>query len=55
MHIEPGLVTGAKIVLSYGTAAAAIATGVFHMRAALRERGFASLALRSLMTRLLAS
>ena len=49
MHIEPGLVDAAKITLSYGTAAAAAATGAYHVRAALRETGLGSLALRSLI------
>ncbi|MEH7828087.1 energy-coupling factor ABC transporter permease [Gemmobacter denitrificans] len=47
MHIEPGLVDGAKIVLSYGTAAAAGATALWHARETIRESGVASLALRS--------
>lgn len=47
MHIEPGLVDSAKIGLSYATAAGAGATGLYFVREALRERGLASLALRS--------
>ena len=47
MHIEPGIVAGAKIVLSYATAAAA---GGYSLKLgwdALREKGAASLAMRS--------
>jgi ABC-type Co2+ transport system permease subunit len=47
MHIEPGLVDGAKIGLSYATAAAAGATGLLYARAALHERGMASVIARS--------
>lgn len=49
MHIEPGLVDGAKIVLSYATAAAAGATALYHVTKATRESGLASLAVRSLI------
>lgn len=48
MHIEPGIVNGAKIVLSYATAGGA---GVYSLKLAyeaLRERGLVSLAARSL-------
>ena len=47
MHIEPGLVDGTKIVLSYATAAAA---GSYTFKAALdavRDKGLFSLVLRS--------
>ncbi|OWU86509.1 cobalt transporter [Oceanicola sp. 22II-s10i] len=47
MHIEPGLMQGAKLALSYATAAGA---GVWTLRrgwAALREMGLMSLAARS--------
>lgn len=50
MHIEPGIVTGAKIALSYATAAG---VGVFGAKLAwdsLRERGLPSLVGRSLLT-----
>jgi ABC-type Co2+ transport system permease subunit len=47
MHIEPGIVDGAKIAFSYATAAAAGATALVHVRAALAERGAASLVARS--------
>lgn len=49
MHIEPGLVDGAKIALSYATAAAAGGVGLYHIASAARERGIASLALRSVI------
>lgn len=49
MHIEPGLVDGAKIVLSYATAAAAGATALYHVTKATRESGIASVAVRSLI------
>ena len=39
MHIEPGLVDPSKIALSYATAAAAGATGLYFAGQALRERG----------------
>lgn len=47
MHIEPGIVAGAKIVLSYATAATA---GIFTLKLVvdtLRERGLASLGARA--------
>ena len=49
MHIEPGLVDGTKIVLSYATAAAA---GSYTVKAALdavRDKGLLSLVLRSVI------
>lgn len=49
MHIEPGLVDGAKIGLSYATAAAAGAVGLYHAGVALREKGPLSLVLRSVI------
>lgn len=49
MHIEPGLVDGAKIVLSYATAAAAGGTALYHIAKATRESGIASVAVRSLV------
>lgn len=48
MHIEPGLFDGAKIVLSYATAAAAGATGLWYVKETVQERGVLSLALRSI-------
>ena len=49
MHIEPGLVDAAKIGLSYATAAGAGAVALFHVAKATRERGIASVALRSVI------
>jgi hypothetical protein len=49
MHIEPGLVDGAKIALGYATAAAAGGTALYHITKAARESGLASVALRSLV------
>lgn len=49
MHIEPGLVDGAKIVLSYGTAAAAGGVALYHIATTARAQGIASLALRSVI------
>ncbi|MES0882748.1 energy-coupling factor ABC transporter permease [Roseibium sp. SCP14] len=53
MHIEPGIVDGAKIVLSYGTAAASF--GLLGKMAldTVRKSGIASLAVRSVITSLL--
>lgn len=50
MHIEPGIVTGAKLALSYATAAGA---GAYTLKLAadtLREKGVASLGVRSMAT-----
>lgn len=49
MHIEPGLVDGAKIVFSYATAAAAGAAALYHIARASRDSGIASVAVRSLI------
>lgn len=49
MHIEPGLVDGAKIALSYATATAASGTALYHIAQASRQSGIASVALRSLI------
>lgn len=49
MHIEPGLIDGVKITLSYATAAAAGATALYHVAKAGRESGLASVAVRSLI------
>ena len=49
MHIEPGLVDGAKIALSYATAAAAGGAALHHIATATRERGVASVALAILL------
>lgn len=53
MHIEPGVVTGAKLILSYATAATA---GVFTLKmayTAMRQQGLSSLVLRSLIATVL--
>ena len=48
MHIEPGVVDGAKILLSIGTAAAAIGLGAKMVWTSVREDGgIAALGLRS--------
>jgi ABC-type Co2+ transport system permease subunit len=47
MHIEPGLVAGTKIVLSYATSAAAGAYTLKLAADALREKGLPSLAARA--------
>jgi ABC-type Co2+ transport system permease subunit len=52
MHIEPGLVDGAKIALSYATAAAAGATALYHVTRATRDSGLVSVAVRSLIATL---
>lgn len=49
MHIEPGLVSEAKIVLSYATAAAAGGVALYHIATATKERGIASVGLRSVI------
>ena len=49
MHIEPGLVSEAKIALSYATAAAAGGVALYHIATATKERGLASVALRSVI------
>lgn len=43
MHIEPGIVNGTKIVLSYGTAAAVLTAAAWLTRAAIRRDGRAAL------------
>jgi len=50
MHIEPGLVAGAKIFLSYATAAGAATYTAKEALQSLRQSGAASLALRSAAT-----
>ena len=50
MHIEPGIVDGTKIVLSYATAATAGACAIKLAATAARERGVASLAVRTAAT-----
>lgn len=50
MHIEPGIVTGAKIALSYATAAGAAGVTAKLAWDALRDRGLPSLIARSGLT-----
>mgnify|MGYP000660444403 CR=1 FL=1 len=50
MHIEPGVVTGAKIVLSYATAFAALGLSAKSSIDAIRERGLMTLLGRSVFT-----
>jgi ABC-type Co2+ transport system permease subunit len=49
MHIEPGLVDGAKIVLSYATAAASLGIAAKFASDTVRESGFGALVLRSVI------
>ncbi len=53
MHIEAGVVEGAKMVLSYGTAAAALGFAAKVAVDTAKKDGLTSLALRSLFTTLL--
>lgn len=51
MHIEPGVVSGAKIVLSYGTACAGFGLGAKMAYDTVKnDRGLASLAVRSALS-----
>ncbi|MCI1009259.1 energy-coupling factor ABC transporter permease [Pseudomonas oryzihabitans] len=51
MHIEPGVVEGAKIYLSYATAAGALGLAAAMARQSARDNGgFTPLVLRSIMT-----
>ena len=53
MHIEPGVVDGAKIVLSYATAATVLATAGWLAVKATHQYGLATLAVRSLIAALI--
>jgi ABC-type Co2+ transport system permease subunit len=53
MHIEPGIVTGAKLVLSYATATVAAGCALKLAAETMREQGIASLALRTFTTTVL--
>jgi len=53
MHIEPGVVDGAKIILSYGTATAALGVVAKVAIDTIKKDGLISLAVRSLLTTLL--
>lgn len=48
MHIEPGVVTGAKVLLGVATGAGVLGMAVRHARDELRRRGFPSLLARTL-------
>ncbi|MEM7613664.1 MAG: cobalt transporter, partial [Pseudomonadota bacterium] len=50
MHIEPTVIDGAKVVLSYGTAAVAGAYVLKQAMEAVRQSGALSLAIRSVAT-----
>lgn len=50
MHINPGVVTGAKLLLSYATAAGALTYTAREALSTVREKGLASLAARTAMT-----
>lgn len=50
MHIEPGVVTGAKLALSYATAAGAGIYGLGLACSSIKKGGAISLAVRSLLT-----
>ncbi len=50
MHIEPGIVTGAKLVLSYATGIAAGGVACKLAVETMREQGIASFAVRTLTT-----
>ncbi len=52
MHIEPGLVDGAKIGLSYATAVAAGGTAVHFLGQSLREHGVFSVVARAVLATL---
>lgn len=53
MHIEPGIVEGSKILLSYGTAAAALGYTAKLAVDTIKRDGAASLAVRALITSVL--
>ncbi len=53
MHIEPGVVDGAKIILSYGTASAVLGATAWHARQAVVQAGILPLLGRSLLASVL--
>ncbi|WP_428243044.1 energy-coupling factor ABC transporter permease [Gynuella sp.] len=53
MHIEPGVVSGAKIFLSYGTALGAAGYMIKHISDTIKQSGTAAFALRSLLATIL--
>jgi len=50
MHIEPGVVNGAKILLSYGTAVATVGVALKLSLDNIKENGLVSLMLKSIIT-----
>jgi len=50
MHIEPGIVTGAKMALSYATGAAVLGLAARHAWQCAQQRGVLSLAARTLIS-----
>ncbi len=53
MHIEPGIVEGAKIMLGYGTAAVVIGVAAKFAVDTIKKDGFISMAVRSFLAALL--
>lgn len=53
MHIEPGIIDSAKMVLSYGTATAAFGVAAKFAMDAIKKDGFLSVAVRSMVAMLL--
>ena len=53
MHIEPGIVEGGKVLLSYGTASAALGYGAKLAVDTVKRDGIASLALRAILASVL--
>ena len=49
MHIEPGIVEGAKLALGYATGAVACACAIKFAAETAREQGIASFAMRTLV------
>ena len=50
MHIEPGIVEGSKVILSYGTAAGVGLFGIHAAWQAVKDRGLSPLLLRAVCT-----
>ena len=53
MHIEPGVVNGAKLLLSYGTAAGCLGGLAKLAWGTIKNDGITQLAIRSMITTLL--
>lgn len=49
MHIEPGVVTGAKLLLGHATAAASLGAALLLSAKAVKKDGVAALALRTVV------